>query len=58
MELSSKIYTDESTTVSQVRAAVIRRLDITTKQQIAALDHVDAVRILLSVEHTMLESER
>jgi hypothetical protein len=55
MESSSKMYTDESTTVSQVRAAVSRRLDIIISQQIAALEHDDVVRFLLSVDRTMLE---
>ena len=55
MASSSKMYTDESTTVSQVRAAVSRRLNIIISQQIAALEHDDVVRFLLSVDRTMLE---
>jgi hypothetical protein len=55
MDSSSKKYTDESTTVSHVRAAVIRRFVITISQQIAALQHADALRFLPCVDRTMLE---
>lgn len=57
MESSSKMYTDESTTVSHVLAAVIRSLVITISQQIATLEHADILRFLLRVDPTMLESK-